>query len=356
MNKPIFYPVLILLITLLTACSAGAGGPVAPPTEEPVQEAPAEEIVPTDPPAEAPPVDEAAAEEPVAEELTAEEPAAETIEIPPFVETNGGFNAAYREVNDIPSLPMPLGAMGPIPCEQSPEMEFFSLNSIHESEKLLCVWGYPLEVGSPPLTLTLTAPDGQTYTDTFTIEAGESTPNVINSSGEVVGFVDEVISPAPVIMINLNFSANLPGGFWEIGGTNGDFSTGGAFTIERQEPFVSILESTSANGPFDSFDTYGTFFDTGDRVPIAGTGYAPNSEVVIAAYIPLEPDPETGALIYTAPFAATVTTDENGNFQTEFIVGEATMNGEFVIVADPLSREWIHPYYGKFYVRELSGS
>jgi hypothetical protein len=341
--------VLILLVTLMSACSFGnAGGAVIPPTEQPVQPAPTEEIAPAEP---------TAAEAPVEEAPAAEEPAAETFELPPFVETNGGFNAPYREVNDLPSLPMPVGGAMPPACEQSPEMEVFSVNSVFEAEKFLCVYGYPQEIGSPPLTLTLTAPDGQSYTETFTIEQGESLLNLVNSAGEASGFVDDYISPAPVIMINLNFSANLPGGTWEVEGTNGDFGAGGSFVVERQEPFVSILDSASANGPFDSFDTYRTTFDTGDRVPIAGTGYTPNTEIVIAAYIPLpEPDPETGMLQYTAPFAATITTNANGNFQTEFIVGEGTMNGEFIIVADPFSRDWIDQHYGRFYVRELPGS
>ncbi len=346
MKKLIYSLILILLIASMSACSAGAGGPVVSATEEPVQEVPTV-AAPTEPPAE----EQAPAEEPAAEES-----AAETFELPPFIETNGGFNAPYREVNDIPSLPMPVGAMGPMPCERSAEMEVFSIINLLETDKLLCVYDYPREVGSPPLTLTLSAPDGHAYTETFTIEQGVSTPNLVGSTGKAQGFVDEVMSSEPVIMINLNFSANLPGGTWEIEGTNGSLNTEGSFVIERQEAFVSILNSATANGPFDSFDTYGTVFDTGDRVPIAGTGYAPNSEVVIAAYIPLTDfDSETGEMMYTAPFAATVTTDANGNFQTEFIVGEGTMNGEFIIVADPLSREWIHPYYGRFYVRELPG-
>lgn len=338
-----FILALILLISLASACNGGGGEEIAPPIEEPVQEVPSDDTVPAEP--------EGPAESP------AEEPPAETFELPPFIEANGGFNAPYREVNDLPGLQMPIGAAMPPPCEQSPEIEVFSVNSIHETSKFLCVFAYPQEIGSPPLTLTLNAPDGQSYTEIFTIEQGADLVNLFNSAGEESGFVDDFISPQPVIMIGLNFSANLPGGSWQVIGDNGDFSAAATFEIERSQPFVSILDSSSANGPFDSFNAYNNLFDTGDRVQIAGTGYTPNAEIVIAAYIPLpDADPETGMEQYTAPFAATITTDADGNFLTEFIVGEGTMNGEFVIVADPFAQDWIDPHYGKFFVRELPGS
>ncbi len=341
---------LILLIAATIACGGGDG--VAPDVEQPMMEVPAEEATVIQ------------AEEPVFEEPVQEVPAEEAtvvqaeeaFELPPFIETDGGFNAPYREVNDLPVLQMPAGGAMPPPCEQSDEMEPYILTQTFENSQFLCVFAFPLEVGSPPLTLTLTDPNGQAYTETFTLEQGTDMIDLINSAGEKAGFVDDFLSSQPVIMVWLDFSADLPGGTWQALGENGEMGTAGSFVIEHLKPFISILDTLATNGPFHNFNAYSTLFDTGDRVQIAGTGYTPDTDFVIAAYIPMpDHDPETGMMTYTAPFAATITTDANGNFLTEFIVGEGTMSGEFIIVIDPFAQDWIDPHYGRFYVRELPG-
>jgi hypothetical protein len=268
---------------------------------------------------------------PLADQLTPEAPATPTALVP-----EGGFITGA--LLDTATLPhgQRVGQDGP---------GMMGVQCIGDNTKpsiglrygTLCLNNFPTAPDSPGFTVTLVDPTGRSFSETFTYNQDE----IVNSRGIQVGraqdrddiesLLAEGLTANMGVYMELYMPANLPSGDWLVSANTQD----GSINVEPTTITLSGDDYMHANVLVDlstnPFINHPKVFTNNETIYLVGQGYPPNTAITIAFY---QADPSTTTLqgmpeFYTAKYATSVTIDNTGSFQTQFIVGSTTLRGSY---------------------------
>lgn len=266
----------------------------------------------------------------------------------------GGFiDSPPIDVSALPTLSIPATGVEPDFCMESFSEPAITVIHVLNDSQQLCLYHFPTEPDSPGFTLTMAAPDGTTFTDTFSYAEGPYGVEVVGSTGGSPGFVmtDLGEGSPPAIGLSISTVASVPAGEWTVSASalDGSYSVAPTpITIARYGQLVSVLTDTVGN-PLATPPTIG---HSGDTLYVIGAGLDPNTSITLAFYLP---DPalgetEFGTAILAPLYAATVTTDGDGGFTTRFAVGDDMPTGVYFTVAQPVITPgmFVDPFTGRF--------
>jgi hypothetical protein len=257
------------------------------------------------------------------------------------------------DVSTLPILAVPVaGAEGGF-CMETHDAPAISIVYVLNDAQRLCLYNFPTAPDSPDFTLTMTAPDGTSHTETFSYAEGDYGVEVIGAtgglSGAVMGDMGEGMPDS--ISVRISTVASVPAGEWMVSASasDGSFSVAPTpITIERYGDLVSVLNNPTGN-PFELPPTIG---HSGDTLDVIGVGFDPNTTLTVAFYLP---DPALGETEFGTPrlapmYVTTVTTDAEGGFQTAFAVGDDAPIGTYFTVAEPTiaPEMFVDPFTGRF--------
>jgi hypothetical protein len=340
-RKP--HAILILTSIVLVAATLACGAPRAAPTEAPI-EIPATPTTDALPPAPTP-------ETPIATEPTQ----GGTLD----VGAAGGFTmGTIVDAATLPILETPATGIGPIICDEPHSEPAIGLRQITDTSFMLCLYHWPFTTGDPSLRVTMTDPGGGTYTNEFMFGAIDTGVLVADTRGNSAGMVtlegNEFGAP-PSVGLQLFFEAPLPTGTWQATAEalDGSLTVGPTpIEISHFNPVFSVMYSVGDV----VFYPQPTTFTTGDVLMMSGSGYAPNTAVIVALYVQ---DPTqvavNGAPMLNPAFATTVTTDAGGSWSAHFQVGAESPRGDYqgVVFTQDLTAAPItlNPFMARFSIQ-----
>ena len=196
---------------------------------------------------------------------------------------------------------------------------------------LLCLPGLGVTVDSPDFTVTLTAPDGTIYTETYAYQDVDGRVNVSGAKGGR-GSIFEPNGPDPTqsVGVFLHTAANVPAGQWMVSAASADGSVtvGPATVTLEQTNRVFSVEEQAVTNPLLSPER---IFGAGETLYVFGAAYAPDTAYLVVFYLedPALGNDERGRPQLSARYATSVVTDGAGGFGTEFVVGTASPTGEY---------------------------
>jgi hypothetical protein len=259
---------------------------------------------------------------------------------PPPAQPEGGFlGGTPLDPSSLPILPILPQGVGPLFCEGQFDGPAISIRNATNEQMQLCLYNFPVEPGSPDITVTLTHPDGTAYVETFTFVAEGESVRVEGLSGGTSGSIpagDFAPPGPPSISIAIYTPANFPSAGWTGSASTAD---GGInvpptpLTLERFGPQVSVLTDPAGVNPFIFPDQS---FSAGGPVFVYGLGYDPNAQLTVAFY---REDETLGQSDFGSPqlrpeYATVLTTDAGGQFVVQFAVVAATVRGSYFTVTD----------------------
>lgn len=274
-------------------------------------------------------------ETPAQTEQTPSEPPATATELAP----GGGFvTGVPLDVSTLPRLVSVPSGIESGPCYSEDTNPSIGLRESYLPYQTLCLNNFPIAPDSPGLTVTLIDPTGRSFSETFSYSQGEPVI-VVNARGVQAGSVQD--APAPAVAIDLYLSANLTRGEWLAYARTEDSSVIVGPTLlplEQTSSLDSILVDLDTS-PFitPEYGQEGPIFTAGSTIHYVGTAYPPDTAITVAFY---QEDlsagtSETGLPYFTARYAASVTTDPSGGFQSQFIVDTTTPKGQYYAIAAP---------------------
>ncbi len=260
----------------------------------------------------------------------------------PSAPPDGFITGTSIDVTTLPALAQVPAGGEPMPCFVENTEPSISLGYGIFPYQSLCLNNFPTAPDSPAFTVTLTAPTGPSFSETFTYDQD----HIVNSKGTTVGYIEdgsgidgnpgtpgvtiEVYLPASLLCGDWSVSANTQDGAINVGPTT--------LTMACDAPLVSVLPDLSTN-PFvlPGYGQEGPAFANGETIYVVGTAFPPGTVITVAFY---QSDPaartsESGQMLGTAKYAVSVMTDSSGNFQAPFVVGSSTQRGAYYAIAAP---------------------
>lgn len=336
---PNFHTAFIALMLAIVACNAPA---TASPDQQSLPPAPTESAVE---PAAAPSPTPAPGQ-PAATQPPAETPAQ------PGGDQQGGFNAPALDVATFPTINYLVTGMGPILCEPTPPASDVAIMRVIEMQWALCLYGFPNRVGGQPFSVTLTAPDGAAYSESFTVVGGEFGDLIVGQrTGARSSVFSETDEPPAYALIFLTFSLGLPQGEWQVAANTDDNSVSatGTISVGYSEPINEIFLPDAAPDPFlEPLITPG--YSPGETVSIRGVGYTPSSDLVVALLDVSNAD--FSAYTVRATYGASVRSDASGAFSAAFTVGSETPKVTYSVSVAPNPQALQHNPFGPSFIVE----
>lgn len=277
----------------------------------------------------------------------------------PVPEPEGGFlGGQVLDAATLPVLPILPAGLGPLFCEGQFEEPAIDVRNVTNEQMQLCLYNFPTEASSPDITITLTHPDGTVYTETFVYVSDGLSVSVEGLSGGTSGSmpVGDFVPPGPPsIGITLFTPASFPSSGWTATASTADGSINvppTPLTLGRFGLQVGVVDDpASAN----LFVLPTQTFSAPNTLSVFGLGYGPNTQVTVAFYREDETLGQSplGMAQLRPEYATFVMTDAEGNFDVEFAVGAATVQGDYFTVAEPIiSAETLtNPFAGRFSIQ-----
>ncbi len=276
----------------------------------------------------------------------------QTVVVTETVQEGGFTTGTPVDVTALPALATVPSGLEPTPCfveGSEPSITWGYGTFPYES---LCLNNFPTAPDSPGFTVTLTDPTGRTFSESFTY----SHEGIIDSRGTDAGWIqnssDSADFPATLgVTIEAYIPASLPCGDWSVSANTQDGRINIApttLTMVCQGPRLSVLPQLDTN-PFVSpaYNWDGPAFANNETIYVVGTAYPPNTAITVALY---QDDPSAGKAeggfpLGTAKYAVSIMTDSSGNFQAPFVVGSATQRGAYYVIAAPTITPDIRLYH-----------
>lgn len=269
-----------------------------------------------------------------------------TAPVVPTVPAEGGFTGGTPlDVSGLPILQiLPMG-MGPFFCNgTAATTPTVTLENAANRIMHLCFYNFPVTEGSYSFTVTLTEPDGVTqHTETYTVGATDTGVTIVNSLNELVGQgyteADLGTGAQPNLGMFVNTEANIPVGTWMVS-VSAPSAPGGAIEVAatpvnvvHTSPLVSAVGSLNTNLLVDADMAH----TAGDTIYVFGTDYAPNTPLMVVFYYedPALPPTEFETAQLRALVGTNVTTDAQGKFRVDFVVGPSTPTANYYVIAEP---------------------
>ncbi len=250
----------------------------------------------------------------------------------------GGFTIGVPvDVSILPALMKMPGGAEPVPCFTENTEPSISWGWNIYPYATLCLNNFPTVPDSPGFTITLTDPTGRTFSEPLAYNQGK----IVNSMGAHIGFIQSGSSADATYPstpgVSLEVFMPLPCGDWSISANTQDGSVNVGPTILTQEchyPQTSVAPDLDMN-PIKYTHSRNNIFTNGETLHIVGTTYPPNTAITVALY---QEDPSVGTAegrypLGTAKYAVSFMTDNAGNFQVPFLVGNETLRGAYWAVA-----------------------
>lgn len=268
----------------------------------------------------------------------------------------GSFSTGDEGVADLPTLQLPATGIGPSFCNPEADSEpGFELIDAVADFKTLCVFGFDTSAGGPPITLVMTAPDGQIFTEVLSVVDNEGSLDIIaeGRANPPVGFISTGFPGEdipPYHQLGLNFTGDLPAGAWSVSATDGTLSATTLVEVTFSKPYTTVSDGPPGVGPLYQPDVFDTGISQSRPAFIAGRDYPANTDLRVAVYYELES--LEGELLYDPLLSTTVTTDADGMFETIFTPGSETPSGAFyaLVYPDDTVDGLIDPFVGRFQV------
>jgi len=191
----------------------------------------------------------------------------------------------------------------------------------------ICILNFKLD---EIITVELSAPNGHLYSALYQIERdGEdlillrTSPPMVGDNRQVssINIYDDGTSNIP---IPLWFPIGLPTGEWKVVASSATAYAEGSFTLESSGQGIKMKPNFEVN-PFVAEHGDGCLvYSAGEQVEIVATGYPPNQELPFGIYKVIE-----DRLLLVSDANATVTTDNQGNFQTSVPVDSSYSAGNY---------------------------
>ena len=263
-----------------------------------------------------------------------------------------GFSSPAYDIADLSPVIFPPVADVATDCLQGPEPDWSAPSArlfdwpdpFSLSNRLLCIYGFPAPADGWGFTVELADPSGNIYVETFTASGGV----VIAASTGPRSYVPSVYEGVPYIGLPLFFGDPGAEGEWKVSAhsLDGELSlTGGSISVQDIHGLFILLEPPG--NPFDISPLEQAA--DGQTAHAYLIGGAPDTEYVVALYsidpdmaadfglTSGEPAPIEVLLISTLvpQFAAVVTSDEDGNLETQFNVDASIAVGQYFFVTFP---------------------
>lgn len=296
------------------------------------------------------------------EQATAQPTAVPPTEMPtdtpePSPVPEGFLSGTPVDPTGLPILNYPVAGMGPLVCQgqpTGPDIDFTeSLRGFH----LLCLYYWPVDLGSPDFTVTLTDPNGVAYTDTFSYVQGQNGVQIVNQNGDYMGepVSPDVVGPdyPPSIEMLLPTLGNFVTGTWTLEAHTVDNSVSVGprqMDVQHSGTLVTVSDQEEA----DPFHPLGTTFHPNSLIYVTGAMYPPNASVFVAFYWKDDSlgNGTYGVGLLRPQYATRITTDANGNFEVQFgVTGNTLATRYFTVAAQNISTDTnANPFIGTFQV------
>jgi hypothetical protein len=263
------------------------------------------------------------------------------------------------KLNALLILEIPAIGDGPFQCASLVQVPTLVFQPIDEVARL-CLYHFPVDQGSYTIDVSLTAPDGTAFRETYTLVEAEFGMKVLDARGDSAGTGSlEYPGAPPTVSITINTAANIPAGVWTVSASAEDAPGGpiraGPVSADftQQTPLVSAVGSAEV----DPLHRPATAFSDGETIHVFGTAYQPETSVVVVFYYedPFLPLSEAGKTLLAPMYGTTLTTDAQGNFRVEFVVSASMPRGRYMVIAEAqIGQDYKikNPFVGRFTISD----
>lgn len=248
-----------------------------------------------------------------------------------------GFSTPPLDIALMQEITIPPMGWEGIGCEAATGPGMALVDQFYD-QRMLCLYDFPTTLGSQPITIELTGPANEVFTETLNLVEQEGRVRVIGaSSGESIGYIS---NEPPAIGIGLTFVAGMPEGTWVVRAANADGSieVSDSVQLTHQTSLVSVLPAPLPHNPLTPIPIINLRDD--GIVTIIGVRFTPGKEVFVGLYTEISAESSTFAPAY----GTTVVVDSSGVFVTEFAVTLGIPEGIYsVAYGESLDSMIIHP-------------